>query len=94
MDKNDHRTTAGRFLGKIAIALLLVAAAQLMVFRVAGSPGIPLEILAFDGYLDERVDVVYFGDSTVTESVPGDTDERGLADMLADALPSKRVLTR
>ena len=93
MAKNDDRVTGGRFLAKMAIALLLVAAAQLMVFRVAGSPGIPPEILAFDGHLDDGVDVVYFGDSAVMEFVPGDTDERGLADMLADALPSKRVLT-
>lgn len=92
MNRNDDQTTVGRFLAKMAVALLLVAAAQWMIFHVSGSPGIPPEILAFDGYLDDGVDVVYFGDSTVMEFVPGDTDERGLADMLADALPSKRVV--
>lgn len=93
MSKNDHWRTGSRLLAKITAALLLIAAIQWVIYRASESSGIPPEILAFDDYLDDGVDVVYFGDSTVTRFVRGDTDKRGLGEMLADALPSKRVVT-
>ena len=92
MTTTDERKTGTRLLAKMTVALLLVGVGHWAMFLVSGSSGIPPEILAFDGHLKEGADIVYFGDSTVVESVSGDTDTRGLATMLTDALPTQRVI--
>jgi hypothetical protein len=92
MTTTAKRKTGKRLLAKMTVALLLVGAGHWVMFHVSGSSGIPSEILAFDSHLNGGADVIYFGDSTVVESVSGDTDTRGLATMLADALPTQHVI--
>jgi len=93
MTLNPQPRRATHLLAKMSVAMIVVAAGQWTIHWASGSSGIPPEIIALDRYLEDGTDIVYFGDSTVVEFVSGDTDERGLAQMVTDALPSKRVAT-
>jgi hypothetical protein len=76
-----------RFVGKAfalgALALLLQAAGANLVFRMRGFPARE----ALDRALENRADLVLFGDSVFRRKSADDRDSRDLVAMLSDQLP-------
>ena len=71
------------WLVRLSIFLLLLAVAQVLISGLYPAE-VPPEILRLDAYLADQVDVIYFGDSTLTYPLGEVTTGQILQEMLPD----------
>lgn len=79
-----------RFALKTLVLLALVLLLQMAVVAV-WPPRIPEEVRTFDDALAKKTDVVFFGDSTVFWSTPGDATTESIATKLHNRLPGRSL---
>lgn len=80
-----------RFTAKLVGFGFAVFLLQVFLYAFMGAGTLPPEIVEMDRLLAQGVDVIYFGDSTVTALAPEDTDRRALGQMLQESLPLLEV---
>ena len=78
-----------KFLYKLVIFILIVASLQVILVQYILAP-IP-EVKLLDKYLQEKYQVIYFGDSVLQYTDVSDTDKSGVVKMLSKINPSVTI---
>jgi hypothetical protein len=79
------------FFVKISVICALVLGSQLVFHAVTDGAWVPPMAKQLQDHIESGVDVVYFGDSSVKDIAPDDSDTRNLVAMLDDALTGHSV---
>jgi hypothetical protein len=77
-----------RLIAKMAVLLFIAALCQATLTMLTGAPE---EVKEIDQYLKNKVDIIYFGDSTVRHVAANDLDRRSIAAMLQDQAPHLKI---
>ncbi|MFA5143718.1 MAG: hypothetical protein WC522_06095 [Candidatus Omnitrophota bacterium] len=75
-------------LGKISVLLVIVVFLEIGLTIFLKTPG---EIKELNECLKRKADVIYFGDSTISNSAKDDSDKRSIVSMLQDQLPQLKI---